>query len=966
MKAFGLTELQAKKTASTMMAMANGMNINSHAGKVMSINLTKLSGDMASFYNVSQSVAETALQSVFTGETESLKRFGIVLTEANLQAFALSQGITTLYNDMSQAQKVALRYNYVMQATANAQGDFARTSNNWANQIRVLHGQWNTLLSTIGNGLIQVLAPMVGVLNQILAAAINIVNVFARIFGGSGIEKVSTTLTDASIGADGLGQGLENSAESAKKLKKWLAGFDELNVVNPQTDSGSGSGVGGGAGFEMAVPDYYGDITETADMQKGFNEVLELFNSKILEYYDAITAFGTTLGEKFNDAFMSIDWALLGETIANGINLVYETANNFLEAVDWYSLGKSFATGVNSAFATIKWEEIGKNIANKINAIGLTFKGFVDTIDFVQIGESLRTRFNAAVNNIEWEQIGAALGTGFTGAFQILYTFLEGGTVENLGVKIGSAINAAMMNFDATLAGEGISNLSQQLLKAFEIIDWTLVAAKLREFLEALDIVGIVKSWFDAYVDTVGSIIAGFFNIPEADADRIAGVLVRLQIAFTALSTAVTSSGMFYALQNLQTLWGAAATVVGFLTKEIGLLFAAFTKGEGIKEYIFGIGEAINEKWGEGFLGKTFKSMIAYIKDIGVTFKTASSTVITQSGLVLTNGTKLQKFTTLLSAGFKGLWAVIKAHPIAAVITAVVAITASVKKLWDTSEEFRRFIHELYENTIKPVIEQIQQVLANLWNNHLKPLWESIKELFGLFKDALSGVWTTIQQVVGWIVGILGGTFLSTWVNVFGSILTTVGNVIGAAMDILRGIITFLTGVFTGDWKKAWSGIQTIIQGVFDGISAFMKGKVNIIIGFINGMIGGIVSAVNVAIRALNRLKVNVPDWVPGIGGKSFGFNISQLTAPKIPLLAKGGIINQPTMAMVGEAGKEAVLPLEKNTGWMDMLASKLASNLNTPTKIVLMVGEKELGWATINSINGITKQTGGLQLQLV
>lgn len=138
MKAFGLTELQAKKTASTLMAMSNGMNINSQAGKVMAINLTKLSGDMASFYNVSQDVAETALKSVFTGETEALKKFGVVMTEANLQAFALSQGITTLYSDMSQAQRVALRYNYVMQATANAQGDFARTSGNWANQIRVL------------------------------------------------------------------------------------------------------------------------------------------------------------------------------------------------------------------------------------------------------------------------------------------------------------------------------------------------------------------------------------------------------------------------------------------------------------------------------------------------------------------------------------------------------------------------------------------------------------------------------------------------------------------------------------------------------------------------------------------------------------------------------------------------------------------------------------------------------------
>lgn len=135
---FGMSELMAKKTASTFMAMSNGMGVARQAGKTMSLQLTALSGDMASFYNVSQEIADTALKSVFTGETESLKKFGIVLTEANLKSYAMSQGIKKQYSEMSQAEKVALRYNYVMQATANAQGDFARTSNSWANQIRIL------------------------------------------------------------------------------------------------------------------------------------------------------------------------------------------------------------------------------------------------------------------------------------------------------------------------------------------------------------------------------------------------------------------------------------------------------------------------------------------------------------------------------------------------------------------------------------------------------------------------------------------------------------------------------------------------------------------------------------------------------------------------------------------------------------------------------------------------------------
>ena len=114
-------------------------------------------------------------------------------------------------------------------------------------------------------------------------------------------------------------------------------------------------------------------------------------------------------------------------------------------------------------------------------------------------------------------------------------------------------------------------------------------------------------------------------------------------------------------------------------------------------------------------------------------------------------------------------------------------------------------------------------------------------------------------------------------------------------------------------------------------------------------------------IKALNRLSFDVPDWVPGIGGKKFGFNIGLLSAPQIPYLAKGGIIEQPTMAMLGEQGKEAIVPLENNTEWIDKLADRLGQQ--TPSRIVLEVDGKELGWATIRNINSITKQTGGLPL---
>ena len=245
-KQFGLSKLSAKQFASTFMAMSNGMGVVAEAGKNMSLNLTALSADMASFYNVEQDVAFTALKSVFTGETETLKRFGIVMTETNLEAYALSQGITKSYSEMSQAEKVALRYSFVLNATKNAQGDFARTSNNWANQTRILKEQFKELLGILGNGLLKVLQPLLVMLNKVLSSLISIANAAAKAFGGKEIKEIGADVKNTETSANGIADGYDNAEESAKKLKRTLAGFDEINkLAEPDTSSSSNNSTSG-------------------------------------------------------------------------------------------------------------------------------------------------------------------------------------------------------------------------------------------------------------------------------------------------------------------------------------------------------------------------------------------------------------------------------------------------------------------------------------------------------------------------------------------------------------------------------------------------------------------------------------------------------------------------------------------------------------------------------------------------
>ena len=135
---FGMSEQSATKVASTFMAMADGIGLSNKAGAKMAIQLSGLSADMASFFNTTTDVTSNALQGIFTGQSRALKQFGVVMSEANLEAFRMSRGIQTAYSQMSYAQQVALRYNYVLAQTTNAQNDYARTAGSWANQMRLL------------------------------------------------------------------------------------------------------------------------------------------------------------------------------------------------------------------------------------------------------------------------------------------------------------------------------------------------------------------------------------------------------------------------------------------------------------------------------------------------------------------------------------------------------------------------------------------------------------------------------------------------------------------------------------------------------------------------------------------------------------------------------------------------------------------------------------------------------------
>lgn len=333
---FGMSTLSAKKTASTYMAMAKGMGLTDGVASDMAINLAGLTGDVASFYNISQDLADTKLKSVFTGETETLKDLGVVMTQANLEAYAMKKGITKSMDAMSQAELVGLRYSYVMDSLSLAQGDFAKTSGSWANQTRILSENWKEFMSVVGQGLIQVLTPLLQILNQIVSSLTALVKGLLPSVGDS-----AESMSNAASGAETIASGLASANDAAKELKKTTAGFDEMTILSSETGQAS---IGGASA--IATPSLDFKKPDTSDVKKASNEVKGIFEK--LESYittnfaptisswgtafsglkvpvtEAMTSVWTSLTTLWHDTLLPFGGYLAGEFVPNITNAFSE------------------------------------------------------------------------------------------------------------------------------------------------------------------------------------------------------------------------------------------------------------------------------------------------------------------------------------------------------------------------------------------------------------------------------------------------------------------------------------------------------------------------------------------------------------------------------------------------------------------------------------------------------------------
>lgn len=318
MQTAGLSETMAKRFSGTFGAMAKSFKFSEEEAYAMATSLTQLSGDVASFYNLTQDEAYTKLKSVFTGETETLKDLGVVMTQTALDDFALRKGLGKTTSKMSEQEKVALRYQFVMEQLGAASGDFVRTQDSWANQTRILSLQFEQLKATLGMGLINVLTPVLKILNELIGQFQTLANKFrdftSALFGDAGgsAEGVAGKYAAAAQGAEDL---TENTEKAGKAAKRALAGFDELNILsNDKKESAGTTGSTTGISTNVSI----GEVAVTDDATNGLVVAVDKVIAKIKELIQPLTKINLTPAKK---AFDKLGKSLkdLGKTIADGL-----------------------------------------------------------------------------------------------------------------------------------------------------------------------------------------------------------------------------------------------------------------------------------------------------------------------------------------------------------------------------------------------------------------------------------------------------------------------------------------------------------------------------------------------------------------------------------------------------------------------------------------------------------------------
>lgn len=837
-----------------------------------------------STYSLGEAV-QTASEGLKNENSILVDNAGVTKNVAKMwEDYARSIGKST--NNLTQQEKIQAEVNGILAETKFQSNDAAIYTNTYSGKVAMLNQAFTNMKTAIGN----VIQPIAKLLVPIITAATNAVTkLFTALAGllslfglkADSVETVSNGISDVATSAgnasDAVGSIGDSASKSAKQVKKSLAGFDEINKLDDNSDSGSGSGSGSGGGSGGAS-----GATESLDVTTTIQEDTSAFNGLIERVKELASIFKEGFDVSFGDTnFDGILNHLQG--IKNSLIEIWTDPKVISSAQNWvettmYALGQ-----VTGGVA-----RIGVNIAE--NFVGSIDKYLSQNTDRIK-------NFICNMFNISSEDISLT-GNLFQALGEISDVF-KSDTSKQIGADFIAMFTNPIMSIMEVLAKFGkdikgilfqpiidnvdkIKQAFENTQKAVQTVTGTLANAftyvgdkwnevyntYISPFMESLK-TGISDT-FSKFLDVYNQYIAPFINNMATSfatlwtehlqplVDKIGEFIGSIISAIQTLWEMWLKPLVDWIIQNVlpvlvpifESLWNTITTVFGAIADTIGGIIDTF---RGLIDFIVGV---FTGDWNKAWEGiKTF---------------------------------------------FSGIWDAIKGI--------VSAVWEAIKGIVQTAINIVSSVIQTVLNAIKTLWQNIwntiSSIASNIWNgivsaisNFINSVKNTISNVLNTIKTVWSNIWNGIKTVVS---------------NIWNGITSTVSSVINGIKNTISNVLNTISSI----WSNIWNGMKNTVTNIFNGIWNAIKGVINSILGGIESMVNGIIRGINWATSALNKLSFDVPDWVPGIGGGKFGFNIPQLSTVSLPRLAEGGYVkaNTPQLAMIGDnkTQGEIVAPEDK------------------------------------------------------
>nr|DAF68680.1 MAG TPA: minor tail protein [Caudoviricetes sp.] len=760
MTSAGLSETMAKQYVGTFGAMSKSFGFSEAQAYDMSTALTQLTGDVASFYNISQDLAYIKLKSVFTGETETLKDLGVVMTQSALDQYALANGYGKTTSEMTEQEKVALRLAFVQKQLSAASGDFIRTSDSWANQVRVMQLQLQSLKATVGQGLINIFTPVLKVINILLGKLATLANAFksftelitgkkssgqtsgsgAGLAGTDAIADTADQYGQAADNAEKLADATNDNAKATKKANKatksYLSSLDEVHkATSTGSDSSSTpSSSSGGGGTGSSLPSAVGNV-DYGSLAEG-----ETALDKISDSAKKLADLLKKLWKPFQDA-----WKKEGKNTINAAQIALSGIAKLAKSV-----GKSLVEVWTNGTGTTMLTTMLRIAQNVLITIGNIASGFADAWNKNSVGTQI-------IQNI-------------ADALVVVMQFVE-------KIAEDTATWAANLDFYPLL--ESISNLTSTFAPILEsignVLEWiykNVILPMLKWIIESglPTAINLLTTVVKTFSDNIG-VIAAFFA---------AWKTVEL------LSFIQQAGGVVGALNLMK-----AAIYKNVAAKLVDKAETAYLTALYAKDFVVSVAQTVVSlgKQAAAFVANTAVKVANTTAQVAMTAATTAWNAIC---VIATAATKaLSAAVAFLTSPF-GL--------VVVAIAAAIAIGVLLYKNWDKIKEVAGKVWDWIKSKTLTFVSTISSGLKNLASK-IVTIWDNIK-------SSAYQKWTAIWSTVGGLVGKIKDGIVEKFVSAKDKVIDTFEGIKNKVKEIFNKVIGIVNGAI-GTVNGAISGIES-------------------------------------------------------------------------------------------------------------------------------------------------------------